>query len=205
MTPRTSTPAPRGRAVAVGVVAVTLAAGATGVALALRPDRAAADVAVRPVTSAAPDLALDPVPGAPVDEDPYAYLEGSEEYTQERSDAFWGAGYVMEDAVALADLWQVELLEAKGRAGQLLLDGEPVPVAPMSSLDLTDPATIEMLEYSAYFEAGYTAEDGDVLAELWDVGVIEAKARAGRMVRDGERLPVEPSGMPFAGPGLQMR
>ena len=102
----------------------------------------------------------------------------------------------MEDANALADLWQVPLLEAKGRAGQLLLDGQPVPVAPGSSLDLTDPDTVAMLAAEAYWDAGYTAEDGEKLAALWHVDVYEAKTTAGQMLVDGQTLPVPPSGTP---------
>ena len=124
------------------------------------------------------------------------YLAGAEEYTQERGDAFWDAGYYMEDANALAELWHVELVEAKGRAGQLLLDGLPVPVAPGSSLDLTDPDTIAMLDAVAYWDAGYTHEDGAALAALWNVDVYEAKATAGQLLRAGQPLPIGPSGTP---------
>ena len=104
----------------------------------------------------------------------------------------------MEDADALATLWHVELIEAKGRAGQLLLDGLPVPVAPGSSLDLTDPATIAMLEMRAFWDAGYTREDGAALAALWNVDVDEAKATAGQMLRAGQPLPIGPSGTPVS-------
>ena len=123
-------------------------------------------------------------------------LAGADEYTQERADAFWGAGYYMEDASALADLWHVSLLEAKGRAGQLLLDGQPVPVAPGSSLDLTDPDTILGLRLEAFWDAGYTGDDGAELAALWNVDVLEAKSTAGQLLRDGQPVPLGPSGTP---------
>lgn len=45
-------------------------------------------------------------------------------------DAFWDAGYTLEDADALTRLWHVDPTEAKVRAGQLLVDGQPVPVPP---------------------------------------------------------------------------
>ena len=95
-------------------------------------------------------------------------------------------------------LWHVDLVEAKGRAGQLLLDGQPVPIAPGSSLDLTDPDTIARLEMLAYWDAGYTGEDGAALAALWNVDVFEAKATAGQMLRDGQPLPIAPSGTPVS-------
>jgi len=49
---------------------------------------------------------------------------------QDLYDAFWDAGYTGEDLDALAALWSSDPFEAKARAGQMLLDGEQVPVAP---------------------------------------------------------------------------
>lgn len=191
MTARTSTTGTRRRAAALGVVAATLV---TGAACASAADgQPASAVAAADAAPAAPvDDATLPTT-APTADDP---LAGADEYTQERSDALWAAGYYLEDAFALAELWDVPLLEAKGRAGQLLLDGLPVPIAPGASLDLTDPDTIAMLSAEAYWDAGYTHDDGAVLAELWNVDVFEAKATAGRMLRDGQPLPIGPSGTP---------
>lgn len=193
MTPRTTTPGTSRRTAAIGVVAVSLTVGGAGVAagVALR-DRPPAEVATAAAAAAVDEPFVVPAPAEVVPE----HLAGAQEYTQERSDAFWGAGYYLEDAFALAELWDVELMEAKGRAGQMLLDGEPLPVAPGSSLDLTDPETISMLEYVAYWDAGYTQEDGEKLAALWDVDVFEAKATAGKLLRDGQTLPVPPSSTP---------
>lgn len=196
MTPRTDrTRSPR-RAAAIGVIAVTLTVGAAGVVNALARDD---EPAAQPEdTSVAEPVARevvvpDDVP-ADASED---YLKGSEEYTQERADAFFGAGYMVEDAYALSELWGVELMEAKGRAGQLLLDGQPVPVAPGSSLDLTDPSTIESLNLVAYWDAGYTAEDAATLGALWEMDSGEAKVAGGQMLRDGQALPIAPSGSPL--------
>ncbi|QGQ20739.1 hypothetical protein GC089_18015 [Cellulomonas sp. JZ18] len=185
MTPRTSTTGSSRRAAAVGLVAVTLTVGAAGLSDALTTDD-------RPSAGAA---AGDGAAGtdAPATADT---LAAAEEYTQERADAFWGADYVLEDAFALAELWDVDVLEAKARAGQMLLDGQPVPIAPGSSLDLTDPETVAQLELVAFWDAGYTSDDGAALAALWDVDVTEAKATAGRMLREGQPLPIGPSGTP---------
>ncbi|MBO0924294.1 hypothetical protein J1G44_07325 [Cellulomonas sp. zg-ZUI199] len=197
MTPRTSTTGSPRRTAAIGVVAFTVTVATAGVAYAVASiARPAADVAADDAAPLAPAVDADlevKVPAAPVLED---YFPGAEEYTQERSDAFWGAGYHMEDAGALAELWNVSLMEAKGRAGQLLLDGEPVPIAPGSSLDMTDPATIAMLESMAYWDAGYTHEDGVTLGALWGVDAYEAKAMAGKMLHAGHQLPITPSGTP---------
>ncbi|GEL98161.1 hypothetical protein [Cellulomonas terrae] len=196
MNPRTSTTGSSRRTAAVGVVAVTLTVGATGVAYALATaDRPAAEVTAG---DAAPPAPVDDA--VPATDDPTAadVLAGPDEYTQERADAFWDAGYYLEDAFALAALWNLDILEAKGRAGQLLLDGQPVPVAPGSSLDLTDPDTIAMLELNAFWDAGYTGDDGVTLAALWNVDVGEAKATAGTMLRNGQALPIAPSGTPVS-------
>lgn len=203
MKPRTTTTGSPRRTAALGVVALTLTVGVTGAAYALAAaDRPAADVtagdAERPEPAgdallATADPVDEPSGGRTVPPAP----AGAEEYTQERWEAFFGAGYYMEDAFALAELWDVEVLEAKGRAGQMLLDGQPVPVAPGSSLDLTDPETIRGLQLEAFWDAGYTGGDGVTLAEMWNVEIGEAKAAAGQMLRNGQSLPIGPSGTPL--------
>lgn len=55
---------------------------------------------------------------------------GSEAALDPARDAFWAAGHTYEEAVALAELWDVDSWEAKARAGQLLLDGAALPVLP---------------------------------------------------------------------------
>lgn len=109
-------------------------------------------------------------------------------YTREQHDAFWGAEYTAEDLEALRDLWNVDALEAKARAGQMILDGETVPVAPSGPVeDVPYPGPEEQ---DALREAGVTWEDAQQLAELWEVGTYEAKARAGDMLLRGEELPL---------------
>lgn len=196
MKPHTSTTGSPRRTAALGIVAVTLTVGTVGVAYTLATDdRPATEVTAG---DAAPQAPADDGASAAADPPEAAVLAGADEYTQERADAFWGAGYFMEDADALAALWHVDLLEAKGRAGQLLLDGQPVPVAPGSSLDLTDPDTIARLQLLAFWDAGYTGDDGTTLAALWHLDVIEAKTTAGQMLRDGQALPIGPSGTPVS-------
>ncbi len=51
-------------------------------------------------------------------------------YTREQYEAFWGAGYTVEDLDALCALWQTDAIETKSAAGQMILDGQTVPVAP---------------------------------------------------------------------------
>lgn len=48
--------------------------------------------------------------------------------------AFWRAGYTYEDAEALAAIWGIDSWETKARAGQALMDGETLPIAPGASV-----------------------------------------------------------------------
>jgi hypothetical protein len=192
-----TTRSPRRRA-AAGVVAATLTVGAAATAYSLAHDARREDIPV----AAAPEQAE--VAAAPeqaeVPDAPRAVLAQTpapvSHHTQEQSAAFWAVGYEMEDVYALADLWHTDTEEAKSRAGQLLLDGQPVPVAPRSNLDLSDPQTLVRLQLAAFWDAGYTAEDGATLAALWNVDVAEAKITGGKILRDGQTLPVPPSGTP---------
>jgi aryl-alcohol dehydrogenase-like predicted oxidoreductase len=45
-------------------------------------------------------------------------------------DAFFDAGYTVEDVATLNDLWDTDNVETKSRAGQMLLDGEELPIDP---------------------------------------------------------------------------
>lgn len=53
-----------------------------------------------------------------------------EGYSRAQYEAFWGAGYTVEDAAVLGDLWDIDEIETKARAGQLLLNDQPVPIPP---------------------------------------------------------------------------
>ncbi|MEV0953625.1 hypothetical protein [Promicromonospora sp. NPDC050249] len=110
-------------------------------------------------------------------------------YTREQHDAFWDAEYSAEDLEALCDLWNVDALAAKARAGQMILDGETLPVVPGASGSGEVPY-LEPDAQDALREAGVTFEDAQQLAELWEVGTYEAKARAGDMLLRGKTLPL---------------
>ncbi|WP_419703411.1 hypothetical protein [Promicromonospora sp. NFX87] len=110
-------------------------------------------------------------------------------YTREQHDAFWGAEYSAGDLEELCELWNVEALEAKARAGQMILDGETLPVAPGTSAP-EDPPYLRLDAQEALLEAGVTYEDAEQLAELWQVDPVEAKVRAGDMLLRGEELPL---------------
>jgi len=144
-----------------------------------------------------------------------------EGYTRAQYEAFWGAGYTPEDVAALGALWTTDDTETKARAGQLILEGRPVPVAPSGTgavagsdagdgdlavpdeegVDATDDAGAPAgeyteAEYDAFWDAGYTVDDLTALSALWHTGAIETKARAGQMLLDGQTPPVAPGSTP---------
>ena len=108
-------------------------------------------------------------------------------YTREQHDAFW-AEYSSGDLEELRDLWNVDALEAKARAGQMILDGETPPVAPGSPDEDVPYLAVDAQE--ALTEAGITSDDTRQLAKLWQIGTYEAKVRAGDMLLRGEELPL---------------
>lgn len=171
---RTGTLARRGgRVVVTGAVTGALAVVGAGAAAAASPYSGFAAA----VESAAAAIGID-------------WSVMPDGYTRDQHDALEAAGYSTEDLQALQELWGLGFVETKARVGQMLLDGEAVPVAPGSTplLDLT----VEDVE--VFGDAGYTVEDSLELAALWNLDHLEAKARAVQMLRAGETLPVEPSG-----------
>lgn len=111
-------------------------------------------------------------------------------YSREQYEAFWDSPYV-DDVDRLSALWGTDTTETKARAGQLLLDGRPIPALPV------DPAlATERQQDDAFWDAGYTYEDAEQLAALWGVVTSEAKALAGAALLEGRTLPVPPSGSP---------
>lgn len=111
-------------------------------------------------------------------------------FTREQYDAFWDAEYTSEDLHALEDLWNVDTLEAKARAGQMLLDGETVPVAPGTTGSRQKEHFVSEADMEVFREAGYSVEDAEVLAKLWQTDTYEAKTRVAEMVRVGKTPPL---------------
>ncbi|WP_188037317.1 hypothetical protein [Actinotalea sp. JY-7885] len=181
------------RVVVAGVVGSSIAVAGAGAAAAWDPYSGAS----RTVETVAQAVGLEwsPLPG---------------DYTFEQHDAFWGAGYTSGDLKALVDLWGVESIETKARAGQLILDGEPVPVAagtypeleapprapdapaPTAPPAAGAPSGADDLAPAAFFDAGYGYEDALALGELWGTEIDETKATAARMLEAGEPLPFAP-------------
>lgn len=166
------------RLVAVGLAATTLCVAGAGFAAAANPETGFARVVEGAVQAVGIDWSAMP-----------------ENYTQAQYEAFWGAGYASQDVEELSTLWGTADTETKARAGQLLIDGQPVPVAPSGPED-TRVAEITAEQADALVGAGYAGADVDELSALWGTEFSETKARAGQLLLDGATLPVEPSGTP---------
>lgn len=55
---------------------------------------------------------------------------GTTAVTGAQLEGLWAAGYVWEDALALADLWDVDVTEAKARAAVAVAQGQALPLPP---------------------------------------------------------------------------
>lgn len=119
------------------------------------------------------------------------------DYTREQYQAFWASDHA-DDVDRLAELWGTDPTETKARAGQMLLDGEPIPALP----PLDPAAATDAQRQAAFWDAGYTFEDAEQLAGLWDVATSEAKVLAGADLLAGRTLPVPPSDEPDAAGAL---
>ncbi|MGW2093669.1 hypothetical protein [Promicromonospora sukumoe] len=110
-------------------------------------------------------------------------------YTREQHDAFWDAGFSTEDQMELAELWSLDTVEVKARAGQMVLDGERLPFEP-GTHTTPEPSAEELAALQAFIDSGYTSEDLAALSALWNVDEMEAKARAGKILLVGKPLPL---------------
>ncbi|WP_082494892.1 hypothetical protein [Cellulomonas sp. Leaf334] len=173
------------RFVAIGVVAVGLCVVGTGVAAAAAPTSALSRSVTGLLQSAGVDWSTMP-----------------DGYTPEQYEAFWGAGYTPESVEELSALWNLGTTETKARAGQLILDGLPVPVAvaptDTATSDAGDEGAVLLTDeqFEAFWGAGYTDADVEALGEIWNTEYAETKARAGQLLLDGQTPPVAPSGTP---------
>ena len=170
---------PTRRVVAIGAVAVGLCIAGTGVATAAAPTSALSRSVTEILQNAGVDWSTMP-----------------DGYTPEQYEAFWGAGYTPENVDELGALWNLGTTETKARAGQLILDGQPVPV-PAGGAEAGEPTVVPTDEqFQASWDAGYTPEDIEAIGAIWHSEFVETKARVGQMILDGQTPPVAPSGTP---------
>jgi hypothetical protein len=109
--------------------------------------------------------------------------------------AYFAAGYDYNDAVALGTLWhESDPWQVKADAGQKLIDGQTLPIAPGSSPNPpAPPVTQTDTDVNAFFAAGYTYDDAVTLGNLWNnTNTYQVKAEAGKKLLDGQTLPIAP-------------
>jgi hypothetical protein len=136
--------------------------------------------------AATPEGPANPSPGTP--EPGGAQTDPAE---ARRIEAFFGAGYVYDDAVELAELWKIaDPYEAKAEAGKKLLAGKKLPIKPSPE---NVAVAKEGKQVEAFFDAGYDYEDAVRLAELWRTAdAYQAKVQAGKKILAGDDLPFKP-------------
>jgi hypothetical protein len=113
--------------------------------------------------------------------------------TREQYDAFWDVGYSSEDQMELAELWSLDTVEVKARAGQMVLDGERLPFKPGTHTAPGSSAE-DVAASQAFIDSGYTHKDLAALSDLWNVDEMEAKVRAGNLLLVGKPLPLPSPG-----------
>jgi hypothetical protein len=109
--------------------------------------------------------------------------------------AYLDAGYSFDDAVVLAQLWGTDqdTYRVKVKAGRFLHRGIPLKASPLADPTGADGYSDEHL-VDLFLDSGYDLEDARLLADKWDIGIGEAKARAGRELKTVGVLPfVDPS------------
>ena len=112
-------------------------------------------------------------------------------------EAFFAAGYTMDDAVQLSELWNVEAYEAKITGGTQLLAGEELPIAPSApgtngATAGTSPEDLAQIQRDTFYAAGYDYRDAVQLGRQWNVEPAEAEAMGGDLLLAGARLPLQP-------------
>jgi hypothetical protein len=127
---------------------------------------------------------------------------GTPETPQEKAQtAFFTAGYDYNDAVTLGNLWhETDLAQVKAEAGQKLLDGQTLPIAPTgpSASAASSPTVPDQAPaLAAFFAAGYDYNDAVTLGNLWhETDLAQVKADAGQKLLAGQTLPIAPTGTP---------
>jgi hypothetical protein len=134
------------------------------------------------------------------------FPSGTPETAQQQAlDAYFAGGYDYNDALTLGTLWhETDMTQIKTEAGQQLIEGQTLPIAPSTP---TTPATptpetaaesasdaAQSAAWTAYFAHGYTYNDALTLGTLWhETDTDQIKAEAGQKLLDGQTLPIAPT------------
>jgi hypothetical protein len=117
--------------------------------------------------------------------------------------AYFAAGYTYEDAVGLAQLWNIsDPYQAKIDAGGKLLAGATLPLKPGSQPTAPTVATSDSDSaaasaddgaVAAFFKSGYTYDDAVTLGKIWKIDdTYQVKIDAGQKLMAGQTLPIKP-------------
>ena len=105
-------------------------------------------------------------------------------------DAYFGAGYVWDDAVRLAKMWHLsDPADAKIMAGKKIEAHQPLPFKPKPA-NLN--AAKEQAALDKFFSAGYDITQAEQLGKIWHVSTYQAKIQGGKKLLAGETLPIKP-------------
>ena len=105
-------------------------------------------------------------------------------------DAFFSSDYTFNDADLLSQLWNIDLVEAKKTIGYKVMGGwEDALPDKIRRAGSSDSEGEQQL--SAFFKSDYTFDDADLLSQLWNIDIVEAKKTIGFKVINGweEALP----------------
>ncbi|MEM8923907.1 MAG: hypothetical protein AAGD35_10435 [Actinomycetota bacterium] len=133
---------------------------------------------------------------------PPATVNADEAQAEYNRGAFFGAGFSVMQASELGEIWGIAQWEAKAKGGVAVLDGdrrelielvgEPrhADAASFENLQV-DGLTADDFLLGAIAGAGYTFEQMNELAAVWETPVGEAKAEAGFLALTGDLSIVE--------------
>ena len=102
-------------------------------------------------------------------------------------DVFFKSDYTFDDAQALANMWDIGVVEAKQALGHKIIHDiqhllpkglrQPTPSEGSDISPNWDPKG-----HDAFFNSDYTFDDAQALANMWDIGVVEAKQAIGHKI-----------------------
>ena len=124
-------------------------------------------------------------------------MRGWDESDMDAYAAYWEAGYNYNQLLTLAEEWNLSEFEAKARAGDAILTGDTASfedivagIAPLpEELETYDPQAPGPAD--AFWDAGFSYEDAEALAEAWNIETWDAKILASEMISEGNQDDVE--------------
>lgn len=102
-------------------------------------------------------------------------------------DVFFKSNYRFEDAELLAQLWNIPIAEAKQAIGHKIIHGieDLLPDKIRPEPKVIDPSPWHPKGFKAYANSRYSYEDAELLAQLWNIPIEEAKQAIGHKIIHG--------------------